>query len=50
MGSFSFDLTGLVTIAGQLFSSLMPIVAIVGGLIIGAGLVGFILKEVRSIF
>ena len=50
MGSFTFDLTGLVTIAAGLFNSLMPIIAIVGGLIVGAGLVGFILKEVRSIF
>jgi hypothetical protein len=46
---FSFDLTQLITIASNLFSSLMPIVGIVGGLSLGIGLVTFVLHQVRSL-
>jgi hypothetical protein len=46
---FSFDLTTLITIASSLFTSLMPIVAIVGGLSLGIGLVTFVLHQVRSL-
>jgi len=46
---FSFDLSTLITIASSLFSSLMPIVAIVGGLSLGIGLVTYVLSEVRSL-
>lgn len=46
---FSFDLSQLLTIASDLFNSLVPIVAIVGGLALGIGLLHFVLKEVRGI-
>ena len=46
---FSFNLTQLITIASNLFSGLMPIVAIVGGLSLGIGLVTFVLAQVRNL-
>jgi len=46
---FSFDLSSMITIASSLFGSLMPIVAIVGGLSLGIGLVTFVLTQVRSL-
>jgi hypothetical protein len=46
---FSFDLTNLLTIASNLFNSLVPIVGIVGGLALGIGLLHFVLREVRGI-
>jgi hypothetical protein len=46
---FSFDISQLLVIASDLFSSLIPIAAIVGGLALGIGLVSFVLKEVRGI-
>lgn len=38
-----------MTIASDLFTSLVPIAAIVGGLALGIGLVSWVLKEVRGI-
>jgi hypothetical protein len=46
---FSFDLSQLITIAANLFNSLVPIAAIVGGLALGIGLLHFVLREVRGI-
>jgi hypothetical protein len=46
---FSFDLTTLITIASNLFSSLMPIVAVVGGISLGIGLVTYVLRTIRNI-
>jgi hypothetical protein len=46
---FSFDLSSLLTIASNLFNSLVPIVGIAGGLALGIGLVQFVLREVRNI-
>jgi hypothetical protein len=50
MGSFSFDLSGLVTVAGELFRGLVPIVAIVGGLVLGGQLFRFVLNQIKSVF
>lgn len=49
MGSFSFDLSGMITTASSLFNSLIPIVALVGGLMLGIGLVGFVLNLIGKI-
>jgi hypothetical protein len=46
---FSFDLSQLITIAANLFTSLMPIVGVVGGLSLGIGLVMMVLRLIRTI-
>lgn len=48
--SFSLDMTNLMSIAAELFNGLQGIVAVVGGLSLGAGLLYFVVKIVRNIF
>ena len=48
--SFSMDLTSMFDIASQMFGSFGGIVALIGGLSIGVGLVRFILQTVKTLF
>ncbi len=47
--SFSLDLTQMMTIASSLFTSLGPVVAVIGGLGLGLALVTFIITRVTKI-
>ena len=49
MASFNFDLSGMMVYASQLFTSLAPVVALIGGLTLGIGLVSFVIRQLRGL-
>jgi hypothetical protein len=48
--SFSLDLSDMFTYAAELFNSFGGIIALIGGLSLGVGLVMFIIKMVKGLF
>jgi formate-dependent nitrite reductase membrane component NrfD len=48
--SFSLDLSDMFTYAAELFNSFGPVIAIIGGLSLGVGLVYLIIRVVKNLF
>lgn len=49
MGNFSFDFSQMLTIAGQIFNALVPVIIIGGGISLGIMIGRMILSAIRSI-